>query len=175
MADRTGRKDLVRTEAGKVPFPDKTTIQWAKKCLVGFTMKETKAEDIVEFLQSKGYVKSRVCRLSSAAWILDPVSVEEKQNILNEKKEWLNSCFNNIGKWEEYDVNGRRRVWVNIFGVPLHAWCDQMFRRIGNRLGRVLEIDVSTLSKSDLSKGKILIETPTFNRICKKFEFKIWT
>lgn len=129
---------------------------------------------MVEFLQAKGYVKTRVCRLSYDSWVLDPDTVEESNNILNEDKDWLELCFTSVRRWKETDLNGRKRVWVNVYGVPLHAWCDQMFRRIGNKLGKVIEIDSTTSSRSVLSKGRIMVDTPYFETICRVFKFQIW-
>lgn len=49
---------------------------------------------------------------------------DDLRKILKEDPEWRNLCFMFIRPWKELDVNNRRRVWLNVFGVPLHAWGD---------------------------------------------------
>lgn len=100
--------------------------------------------------------------------------MEESQNILNEEKDELALCFSSIRSWKESDINGRGKAWINIYGVPLHAWNDQMFRKVGNRLGRVLEIDEATSSRLNLRLGRVLVETPFFSKINRNFQYKIW-
>lgn len=83
-------------EKNPVFLPDKKSVSWAKKCLVCYVNKEWKAEELVEFLQAKGYVKTRVCRLSCDSWILDPETIDERNNLLNENEEWLKLCFMSV-------------------------------------------------------------------------------
>lgn len=54
---------------------------------------------------------------------------------------------------------------MGVFGVPLHAWSDQMFRRIGNIIGKVIQIEEETTQKKNLERGRILIDTPIFDLI----------
>lgn len=63
---------------------------------------------------------------------------------------------------------------MNVHGVPLHGWCPQLFKKIGNHFGKVVEVRKMTEAKKELRKGSILIETPIFERICRSFRIKIW-
>lgn len=61
-----------------------------------------------------------------------------------------------------------------MYGVPFHAWCPQIFRKIGNHIGKVVEVDKFTSSKGDLRKGRIQVETPIFSSICRSVNYQIW-
>lgn len=165
-------KSVASSEAMCVP--EKETSQWAKKCIVCGLKEDISAKEVVEFIQSRGYLKTRVNQLADDLWVLDLESKDEGDIILNEDSDWLKLCFSFIRPWEEEDINGRRRVWVHVYGVPLHAWCPQFFKRVGNRFGKVMDIDKNTLDRSDLHKGRILIETPIRGRLCQSFNFRIW-
>lgn len=86
----------------------------------------------------KGYVKTRVSRFSDE-WVLHFEVAEDRKKILEEDQDWLNMRFSNIRTWKEHDTNGRRKVWVSIYGIPLHAWCSKVFQRIGNKLGKTVD------------------------------------
>lgn len=79
---------------------------------------------------------------------------------MKEDPDWLNLAFTYVRQWREIDFNSHRKVWMEAFGVPLHAWCPQFFKRLGNQLGKVIEIDADTVDKKDLRSGKFLVETP---------------
>lgn len=146
---------------------------WAKSVVTCGLHEGVKAGEVVELLQSKGYNSTRVCQLSDDLWVLVPSSKVEKNMILNEDPEWLKLVFKFIRPWRESDLNGKRRVWIEVYGVPLHAWCPQFFTRIGNRLGKTVEVDELTMSKEDLRKGRILVSTPCLQKICRIFHFQI--
>lgn len=77
-------------------------------------------------------------------------SKEVRNHQLKKDQRWYEVCFTFISPWKEEGVNGRRRVWINVYGVSLHAWFPQMFRKTGNMIGKVVEIDNSTVSQNDL-------------------------
>lgn len=140
---------------------------WYKGCV-------TKAEEIVEFLQARGYCNLKVIQWDSDAWVLEVESKETYKQLLKEDQEWVQVCFTFIRPWKEDDVIGRRRVWISVYGVPLHAWGRQLFRKIGNQFGKVVEIDEATLAKKDLRRGRILIDTPLLSTICRSVQFQVW-
>lgn len=131
-------------------------------------------EDVEELMVAKGYDGVKVFQRSSELWVLELNSKEVYSKFLKEDQDWLNLMFVFVRPWKEVDVSGRREVWLDVHGVPLHAWCPQFFKKIGNYFGKTLEIAHSTLSKGNLKVGKILVETPIFERISRQFTVKIW-
>lgn len=47
--------------------------------------------------------------------------------------------------------------WVRVKGVPLHVWDEEVFRLVGNCLGRTAEIDGYTSSMVNLQEGRIKV------------------
>lgn len=56
----------------------------------------------------------------------------------------------------------------------MHGWCPQLFKKMGNKLGKVIEVDLRTIAKEELRRGWILIDTPISSRINRCFKIKMW-
>lgn len=52
-------------------------------------------------------------------------------------------------------------IWVTMKGVLLHAWHEDIFRMIGNCIGRTLEVDQRTISQEVLEEGRIKVVLET--------------
>lgn len=50
-----------------------------------------------------------------------------------------------------------RPVWVNFQGVPAHSWNEEIFKLLGNCLGRTILVDPKTTLKEDLEVGKVMV------------------
>lgn len=57
--------------------------------------------------------------------------VEVKQSFMKNKVQWLSGWFVAINNWVLESINTKRLVWYCIEGVPLHAWNDATFWKIG--------------------------------------------
>nr|GEU62599.1 ubiquitin-conjugating enzyme 25 [Tanacetum cinerariifolium] len=68
-------------------------------------------------------------------------------------------------------VMGERIVWVDIEGVPLHAWSRSTFNKIGSRWGEVMELEEC---KDDFfTRKRICIKKKPEDNILKKFNIII--
>lgn len=75
--------------------------------------------------------------------------------------------------WKKSDVNVRRKVWLSVYGVQLHDWKAETFTKLGNRMGKVIEIHKDTVERTGLRQGRVLIETPYFDVIIKESSIMI--
>lgn len=116
--------------------PEKEAISWVKERVVCSIKVDLTAEDVVEFLLSKDYFSVHVSQLSHESWVVHLNSMKDRNRLLKEDKEWLEITFKSIAPWQELDTNGRRRIWLEVHGVPIHAWSVQFFKKIGNKFGK---------------------------------------
>lgn len=107
-------------------------------------------------------------KLNKEEWFFDNDVEERKRNLLEEDSGWLDQWFEMLRPWRKTDLNGRRLVWVSVYGMPPHGRNREKLRSVGGRVGRVVEIHQDTLEKMDMTKGMVLIETPCFELIRKK-------
>ncbi|MCI19899.1 DUF4283 domain protein [Trifolium medium] len=61
--------------------------------------------------------------------------------------------------WSPNQVCSRRRIWLRMFGVPLHAWGERTFKNISNRCGEFVCLDTETLNRSHFDMARVRIET----------------
>lgn len=77
-----------------------------------------------------------------------------------------------IKDWDPEFVIAERLSWLNVEGVPLHAWNDDNFKKIGSCVGRVILIDNNTSQRKVLDGGRLLVSTELSN-ICKTISLKV--
>nr|GEU46462.1 RNA-directed DNA polymerase, eukaryota [Tanacetum cinerariifolium] len=78
------------------------------------------------------------------------------------------SWFNRLCNAQSDFVPREHIVWVNIEGVPLHAWSRDTFTKIGSKWGEVMELEES---KDDLfARKRICIMTKQVDNILEKFK-----
>ncbi|KAK2444919.1 polyadenylate-binding protein RBP45 [Trifolium repens] len=72
---------------------------------------------------------------------------------------WWSSLFERFEEWSPSWVSNQRITWLHCFGVPLHTWGVAIFRSIGFKFGKFIDIDSGTKSMLRGDVAKIQIET----------------
>ncbi|KAL7003504.1 hypothetical protein U1Q18_004658 [Sarracenia purpurea var. burkii] len=78
---------------------------------------------------------------------------EDKLAFLKSGKDWLSLWFEAVHEWCD------REVWVQVIGVPLHAWNEDTFFRLGTLWGEVLA------TAADLARV-LLVMVGSSSRFC---------
>lgn len=102
--------------------PEKESVVRAKRCLIGGVKFGIDSQGILERLRDRGYQVIRVSKLSFEVWTIELDCLATARKMLQEEQEWTKELFSFLRPWQEGDVNVRHKVWLNIYGVPLHAW-----------------------------------------------------
>ncbi|KAJ4837422.1 hypothetical protein Tsubulata_022511 [Turnera subulata] len=58
--------------------------------------------------------------------------------------------FEWLKPWEGGDCATNRSCWLNIYGVPPQAWCEEFFNMIASRFGCFLKLQNSLVGSNDL-------------------------
>jgi hypothetical protein len=85
--------------------------------------------------------------------------------MIKAKEEWLGVYFFNVKPWSPSLVNLKRELWVKVYGIPLHAWGDNLFRALGERFGEFVDYDEPTASMSRLDVARLKFSTSIRIRI----------
>ncbi|GJW95160.1 hypothetical protein Tco_0174832, partial [Tanacetum coccineum] len=80
---------------------------------------------------------------------------------------WFNQLCNAQGDF----VSRERVVWVDIEGVPLHAWSYNTFKKIGSKWGEMLDLEES--KDALFARKRICIRTKQEDNILEKFKIII--
>ncbi|KAK8487911.1 hypothetical protein V6N12_021102 [Hibiscus sabdariffa] len=79
--------------------------------------------------------------------------------------------FDRVSEWCEDDSSFENcRVWVSVFGLPVHAWTSETSERVVTQCGTVIPVAEETMVPSSFEKGRVLIETSTMDRIDDRLE-----
>jgi len=81
--------------------------------------------------------------------------------------------FNSVHKWSATDVKYERGAWLQVYGIPAHAWNDDFFRLCVMNSGRFIRVDDCTLEKARLDFARILISTPNIEIVNTTAELSI--
>nr|GEW33958.1 RNA-directed DNA polymerase, eukaryota [Tanacetum cinerariifolium] len=93
-------------------------------------------------------------------WVMfEFVKVETKTNLM--KHDRVNSWFYEIQDVSQDFVSDERVVWVDIEGIPLHAWSRETFTRIGKKWGETLNIEDTFDSSFGRKRLCIITKHPT--------------
>ncbi|PWA92351.1 hypothetical protein CTI12_AA080040 [Artemisia annua] len=99
-------------------------------------------------LGEEGFEDVKVFYLGGKWVMFEFEKVETKVNLM--KHIGVNSWFQVIQDVIHDFVSDERVVWVDIEGIPLHAWSRETFTKIGNKWGETLDIE----DTSDFSFGR---------------------
>ncbi|XP_077223704.1 uncharacterized protein LOC143857192 [Tasmannia lanceolata] len=67
------------------------------------------------------------------------------------------SPLEDLQKWDTKFPKAGKPSWWKIEGVPPEAWCADNFQRIGRKIGRVVEVDLSCYAGFGYEVGRMLI------------------
>nr|GFC04925.1 RNA-directed DNA polymerase, eukaryota [Tanacetum cinerariifolium] len=84
------------------------------------------------------------------------------------KHEGVASWFNNLGNAQEDFISKERIVWVDMEGVPTHAWTLGTFKEIRSKWGEVIEIE--EYNDGLFARKRICIKTRQEDNILEKFK-----
>ncbi|GJX19500.1 RNA-directed DNA polymerase, eukaryota [Tanacetum coccineum] len=100
-------------------------------------------------------------------WVMIELpSIETKTRFM--KHVGVASWFSQLRTAQSDFVSRERIVWIDIEGVPLHAWSRPTFSKIGSRWGEVLELEDN---KDDcFARKRICIKTKQEDNILEKFK-----
>ncbi|GAU47008.1 hypothetical protein TSUD_244370 [Trifolium subterraneum] len=73
--------------------------------------------------------------------------------------QWWEGFLEELKPWSPNQVCSSRRLWVRVYGVPLHAWGERTFRSISNRCVELVRLDLETANRSRFDVARIQIDT----------------
>ncbi|GJT58235.1 RNA-directed DNA polymerase, eukaryota [Tanacetum coccineum] len=141
-----------------------------KRDLDNFVMGEVKdfssINNLRVLLLNEGFQQVKLAYLGGLWVMIELASVKTKMRFM--KHVGIASWFSQLCNAQLDFVSRERIVWIDIEGVPLHAWSRPTFTKIGSRWGEVLELEDS---KEDcFARKRICIKTKQEDNILEKFK-----
>ncbi|GJV99272.1 RNA-directed DNA polymerase, eukaryota [Tanacetum coccineum] len=141
-----------------------------KRDLEKFVMGEVKQfasiANLRVLLSNEGFQNVKLTYLGGLWVMVELDTLKAKNNFM--KHVGVASWFNRLNNAQPDFVSKERIVWVDIEGVPLHAWSRPTFFKIGSKWGEVMDIEES---KDDLfARKRVCIKTNQEDNILEKFK-----
>ncbi|KAK8597126.1 hypothetical protein V6N13_001752 [Hibiscus sabdariffa] len=133
--------NTLRQVEGVITGDNREVLDW---CAIGWCKSSISNAELARSLQSDGILGLQVMRISGdrVLLIFDDVGVRSKMLA----SDILSKLFDRVVEWNEEDIAmGCRRVWISIFGVPIHACARETFERLMVFWGTVILVTGETL------------------------------
>jgi hypothetical protein len=107
----------------------------------------------------EGFQNISVKEMGGGMVLLQCSSAGVLERMLKSKAEWLTYYFREVKPWSPNLVACKRVAWVQVRGVPLHAWGEGLFKSVAARIGTFLDFDDNTASGAKFYVARIKIST----------------
>lgn len=77
------------------------------------------------------------------------------EQYLGEDTICLPNWFHELKPWNPEVVAKEISVWINIIGVPIHGWKEDLFRTVVSMVGKYVNMDESTRKRTRLDVGRV--------------------
>ncbi|GKB95523.1 RNA-directed DNA polymerase, eukaryota, nucleotide-binding alpha-beta plait domain protein [Tanacetum coccineum] len=130
------------------PFVSKPALVLDESCLVtrdlgyfvmGEVLQFSSINNLRVILSNEGFPNAHIVYLGGLWVMIELESAKTKLNLMNHVG--VASWFRSLCNAQSDFVAKERIVWVDIEGVPLHAWSRSTFFKIGSKWGDVLELE----------------------------------
>lgn len=108
---------------------------WLRGSFVGQTYNLESTTCIQDNLHRDGIFPMIIIPLGGKLVLLIQAGDSSLGKVLEDSKSSLDKCSVDIRPWEPGIVSKERLVWLNIVGVPTHAWNEQFFKQLVQLIG----------------------------------------
>ncbi|KAL1349980.1 hypothetical protein AAHE18_07G194000 [Arachis hypogaea] len=137
----------------------KENLDWLQKSLVGGSTKAIDFKALRESIARIFPYVTQVQEMGAYKALLTFDSLLNAEEAYTFNMNGLLQFFHSVWRWDESERSETRRVWLECFGVPLHAWSGDSFRLIGSQWGEVVGCDNATELCSSFSASRVEIDT----------------
>ncbi|GAU50749.1 hypothetical protein TSUD_191130 [Trifolium subterraneum] len=83
----------------------------------------------------------------------------ELMEVMKCNKSWWDHFFLKVIPWKPHLLSESRETWIQVYGIPLHAWEENSFKMIAGRFGVFLDFDTATIGKLSFEVARVKLRT----------------
>ena len=140
-------------------------LQTLEKSLIGETLRPVDFKMLSEEVIKNVEGVSEVCELGAYKALIVFESKQSMEEQLSKCNQELSKFFEDVRIWCEEEWCQTRRVWIECFGIPIHAWSNENIKKIGEEWGAVVCLDELTEAGKSFSTARMLIDTCLWQNI----------
>jgi hypothetical protein len=140
---------------------------------VGILREMADADHIQVTLWMEGFQNIKATQLGLDLILLSSPDKEAIQQAYQTNKDWWERWFSTVKPWRPDILPKGRRIWVRLFGVPLHIWSLEGFKKIIWRYGKLLKLDPETMEQTRLDVARAQIAVTYWEMVDEVIEVKV--
>ncbi|GAU30343.1 hypothetical protein TSUD_212000 [Trifolium subterraneum] len=152
---------------------DALTLKELETSFVGVLAVEVEVRRIKTILYMEGYANISATDMGRNKVLLHSSKPGELEALCKAKTDWLCYYFKEVIPWSPSNFADNRVTWVKVFGIPLHAWGDNLFKAIGGKYGEFLDYDNITASRAKLDVARLKISTSFRGYVDESVKIKV--
>jgi hypothetical protein len=152
---------------------DSNNLKKLEDSFVGSLWEAGEAENIQITLWMEGYQHIKATTMGLDLILLTTTDAGGIEKAYASNKEWWERWFSSVKPWRPDILPRRRRVWVRLFGVPLHIWGWEGFFKIVYCFGKLKSLDPETLNHSRYDVARVQLEVASWDMLDKVVEIKV--
>ncbi|MCH84313.1 hypothetical protein A2U01_0005144, partial [Trifolium medium] len=153
--------------------PDPELLTNLQNCYVGTLWETVEAEILQVSMWMEGYQQIKVTTLGMDLVLLSSTVIGQIQEGFQKNKRWWERWFSKIQPWRPDILPKGRRIWVRLFGVPLHIWNWEGFEKIIWRFGKLQNLDPETLNQTRFDVARAHIQISSWEMVDEVIEIKV--
>jgi hypothetical protein len=136
-----------------------STLKELEGSKVGFLRNSMDFSSFQERLLLDGHHEVKVTHMGGNMVLFQSPCEGELEEVMKCSKLWWENCFSKIIPWKPTLLSESRETWIQIFGIPLHAWDEGCFKSVAGRFGVFLDFDEATISKHRFDVARVKLRT----------------
>ncbi|TYH31168.1 hypothetical protein ES288_A01G152400v1 [Gossypium darwinii] len=108
----------------------------------------------------------KIARFKGRREIWRRATMQQLLDILKQRKwSYLKEFFIHIKSWSEKIVFSKRVTWIEIFGVPMHCWNYETFKRVAGKWGTLLSMEENLSGIKNFENIEMLISITQLKKV----------
>jgi hypothetical protein len=175
-ADGGRRKNRCLSLGDLVPLElvvQESTVRALNQSLVGFFKETMDFQSFSDRLVMEGHHEVKAVYMGGNMVLLQCVCDGELEEVKKLNQKWWDHCFTKLIPWKPNLLSECRDIWIQVYGLPIHAWEENSFKRIAGRFGVFLDFDEATVAKLWLDVARIKLRTVRRGMIDTVLQLKV--
>ncbi|MCH95313.1 RNA recognition motif, partial [Trifolium medium] len=112
--------------------------------MVGTLAREKDVRRIQTTIFMEGFKSISVTYMGGNMALVRSSNEGDVERMIRSKKECMEYYFSELKPWNPGLLAVQREVWIQVYGIPLHIWGENLFKIVGAKLGVFLDFDEET-------------------------------
>ncbi|KAK8502371.1 hypothetical protein V6N12_046157 [Hibiscus sabdariffa] len=154
-----------------VAVVDEEKLEILQKCAIGYCRRTYSMLDLEKEFREARLESFMVMRISGSLVLLMFPDSNKRKHVLEANV--LDPWMENVLDWSTAIKMSNRRVWLFVWGVPIHAWSESTCQKLVELWGDLVSTDEETLAPVNFERCRFQVEMCCFTSIDEQLELHV--